>query len=66
MIYCSYLQIRAVGFLPVVHEDKIQPFQTIVRPQPRDHFIRWIHDELHLGNTQHEFLNDRVRGKFRT
>lgn len=56
MMYSSHLQIRVVAFLPVVHEDKIQPFQTIVSPQPRDHLIRWIHDELHLENTQHDCL----------
>lgn len=54
MIYSSHLQIRGVTFLPVVHEDKIQPFQTIFRLQFRDHLIRWIHDELHLQNTQRE------------
>ncbi len=51
MVSLSHLQISDVAFLPVVHEDKIQPFQTKVRPQPRDYLIRWIHNELHLENT---------------
>lgn len=50
MIYSHHLQIREVALLPVVHEDKIQSFQAIVRPQPGDHLIRWVHDEFHLRN----------------
>lgn len=56
MIYWSHLQVRGVAFLPVVHEDKIQLFQTVFRPQLRDHLIGWVHDELHLENAQHGCL----------
>lgn len=59
-IYSSHLQIREVTFLPVVHEDKIQPFQAILRPQLRDDLIRWIHNELHLETK----LRECLRGKY--
>lgn len=44
----TYLQVRQVAFLPMVHEDKVQFVQIEVRPQPRDHLIRGVHDEFHL------------------
>lgn len=66
MTYPSHLQIREVAFLPVVHEDKIQPFQTIVRPKQRDHLIRWIYDELHLENISCECLEGIILSIFNT
>lgn len=47
-----HLQIRGIAFLPVVHKDKIQSFQTIFCVQLRNNFIRGIHNKLHLQNKQ--------------
>lgn len=50
------LQVRQVTPLPVVHEHKIQPLNTEIFPQTRNHFIRGAHDQLDLQE-------DRVRGQ---